>query len=309
MLNFSKTTLLVAFTLIIFSHNTLANFTKLTNLEVNPGELTASYFIGESNNKNLAVLLHGCVQSGEVLAEQSGLLGLAKTHGFSLLIPQQSQGNNIKGCFNWFSEQDTNKDSGETLSIVSMISMLKQKHSIENVYIVGLSAGGAMASSLLIHYPELFTAGAVVAGIPYPCANNLIKAIACMRAGPSQTEQVLTKEIKDVIEKGKSLPKLSVWTGKADKIVNALNSQRLATSWSEISVPNASPVKTSHQGYQVTQWLDKANQPYVQLIELDDLGHGMAVNAIELSGGKTADFLLAAPISAAKSIVNFWQIN
>lgn len=309
MLNFSKTTLLVAIFLIMFSQNTLANFTKLTNLEVNPGELTASYFTGHSHNKNLVVLLHGCVQSGEVLAAQSGLLGLAKTHGFSLLIPQQSQDNNIKSCFNWFSEQDTNKDSGETLSIVSMISMLKQKHSLDNVYIVGLSAGGAMASSLLIHYPELFTAGAVVAGIPYPCANNLIKAIACMRAGPAQTEQILTKEMKDVIEKGKSLPKLSVWTGKVDKVVNAINSQRLATSWSAISVPNAGPVKTSHQGYQITQWRDEANQPYVELIEIDDLDHGMAVNAIELNGGKTADFLLAAPISAAKNIVNFWKIN
>ncbi|WP_235839726.1 extracellular catalytic domain type 1 short-chain-length polyhydroxyalkanoate depolymerase [Cognaticolwellia mytili] len=299
----------MAFSLILFSQSTLANFTKLLNFDSNPGELTASYFPDNSNNKNLVVLLHGCVQSGEALAKQSGFLGLAETYDFSLLVPQQSQSNNIKNCFNWFSEQDTNKNSGETLSIVNMITALKQRQLADNVYIVGLSAGGAMVSSLLVHYPDLFTAGAVIAGIPYPCANSLIKAISCMRQGPPQSASELVKEINELISNRKKLPSLSVWTGDVDNVVNPLNAERLANSWGMIISPDATPVKTFQQGYQRTQWRDDQGKPQVELVEIANLGHGIPVNSSEKNGGKQGDFLLEAPVSAAKSIIDFWQIN
>ena len=309
MLNLSKITVLMAFSFIVFSQNALANFTTLDNFANNPGELTASYYIGSKNNKNLVVLLHGCVQSGEALAEQSGLLALAKTHDFSLLVPQQNQNNNIKSCFNWFSEQDTNKDSGETLSIVNMIKALKQKQLADNVYIVGLSAGGAMTSNLLIHYPDLFSAGAVVAGIPYPCANSLIKAISCMRQGPAQSTTELVQEIKGLTSNRKIFPPLSVWTGDADNVVNPLNAKRLANSWGMITSPNVTAVKSIQQGYQRTQWLDEQGKIQVELVEIANLGHGIPVKSSEKNGGQQGPFLLEAPVNAAKSIIDFWQIN
>ncbi|MCJ8297276.1 MAG: PHB depolymerase family esterase [Colwellia sp.] len=166
---------------------TLANFQPLNSFGDNPGELTASYLSPSKQAKSLVVLLHGCVQKGETLAKQSGFVALAKQYNFTLLLPQQSQKNNVKSCFNWFSEQDSAKDQGEVLSIKNMISAVKTQAGIEQVYIAGLSAGGAMTSALLTHYPDLFSAGAVIAGLPYPCANDLAKAISCMRNGPSQS--------------------------------------------------------------------------------------------------------------------------
>ena len=312
----TKYTAIKSLLLILFglcSSYASASFTKLTNFGANPGELTASYYAKDNKQSNLVVLLHGCVQSGEELAKQSGLLGLAKTHNFTLLVPQQSQNNNIKSCFNWFSEQDTNKDSGETLSIINMIKALKNEQASQHVYVVGLSAGGAMASSLLVHYPTLFEAGAVVAGIPYPCADNLIKAISCMRVGPSQSVPTLVQEITAHNDSGepvnKTWPRLSVWTGTADKVVHPLNAERLANSWAILSALQVQPEIKKQAGYQLSQWKNGQNKVQVELIELENIGHGLAVNSKVKNGGTPADFLLESPLSAAANIIEFWQIN
>ncbi len=80
-----------------------ATFQPLKQFGENPGDLTASYVASSVNADSLVVLLHGCVQNGETLANQSGFVALAKQHDFTLLIPQQSPKNNVKSCFNWFS--------------------------------------------------------------------------------------------------------------------------------------------------------------------------------------------------------------
>lgn len=301
--------LLFTFALVVTSQFSFAKFSTLSNFGENPGQLNASYFTPVNPNKNLVVLLHGCVQSGELLAEQSGLLDLAAAHHFSVLIPQQIQQNNIKSCFNWFSPQDNSKGKGETLSIINMVKALQQNNSLENVYIMGLSAGGAMASSLLVHYPALFKGGAIIAGIPYPCANNLIKAISCMRTGPSQSAETLAKEIQALNSTNKHWPALSIWTGLNDKVVHPKNAQYQAKSWAKISGLSAQPPRKNQQGFSITQWQDSTKKAHIELIEIDNMNHGMAVNSHVKNGGKAADFVLQAPLSAAKNIIKFWRIN
>ncbi|GAA5136228.1 extracellular catalytic domain type 1 short-chain-length polyhydroxyalkanoate depolymerase [Thalassotalea piscium] len=304
----SKTLLISLLATFVFtSQAVLAKFTSLTNFGDNPGELTASYYPSKSDN--LVVLLHGCVQNGEELAEQSGFLGLAKSNNFTLLVPQQNENNNIKTCFNWFSPQDIDKDQGETLSLKNMILHTKAETKAENVYIVGLSAGGAMASVMLVNYPELFESGAIIAGVPFPCANNLIKAIACMRSGPSQTPTELTDLVQKANPKQQNWPTLTIWTGNEDKVVHPLNSHVLAQHWAILNQITSTPVVERKQGYQISKWLDQENNARVKLIEIEDMGHGISVNPTAENGGKEAAFIIKAPLAAAKSIVNYWKLN
>tara|TARA_R110000803_G_scaffold53332_3_gene109428 strand:+ start:46989 stop:47921 length:933 start_codon:yes stop_codon:yes gene_type:complete len=302
---------LTAFIIILtlfFSVNSLAESSVLTEFGSNPGELTASYFQGAKSNNNLIVLLHGCVQQGEVLAQQTGLLALAKHKQFSLLIPQQSENNNIKGCFNWFSKQDIEKNQGESLSIKNMITTVNAEQSFNNIYIIGLSAGGAMASSMLVNYPEIFTAGAIVAGIPYPCANNLITAIACMRSGPSQEPEQLTELVKKINRTQTHWPALSIWTGNQDSVVNAKNAQYLARHWAQLSQSTKQPTITEHSGYTISQWQGLDKQITVELIEIENMDHGIAV-APELSnGGSEAPFVIKTPISTILYLLETWKI-
>jgi poly(hydroxyalkanoate) depolymerase family esterase len=286
-----------------------ANFLKLEDFGANPGGLEASYFTPNIENPALVVLLHGCAQKGDELARQSGLLGLAKKHNFAVLLPQQGLTNNIKRCFNWYSPDDFTKDAGETLSIKNMVTHLKAQLGSNNIYIVGLSAGGAMTSGLLANYPELFTAGSVVAGIPFPCADGLITGISCMRNGPSQTNDELVALVKNIHPHQKSWPALSVWTGENDAIVSPLNSAMLAQQWASLLALERKPVISKKSGYTITRWYDSANQAQVELIAVSDLGHGIMVNPQVENGGETSDYVLASPISTLKHVINFWQLS
>ncbi|WP_077755816.1 alpha/beta hydrolase family esterase [Shewanella psychrophila] len=285
-----------------------APFTPLMQFGDNPGELTVSYFSPVASSDKLVVLLHGCEQSGEILAEQSGLIALAKEHKFSLLIPQQSYDNNIKKCFNWFSQQDTNQDSGEMLSIKNMVLTFQKRLKAKKIYILGLSAGGAMTSALLVNYPDMFTAGAVVAGLPFPCADSLIKAISCMRKGPPQPASELSNLVTQAKPHQKFWPLLTVWTGGEDKVVNPVNAQRLAEQWVSLKQIDSPPKIIKHLGYQTTQWQDQSQNIAVELVQIDNIGHGLTVSPKQKNGGVEAPFLLASPVSGAIEIIKFWKI-
>ena len=287
----------------------IAKFQPLTHFGDNPGDLTASYFQPTKKTKSLVVFLHGCVQQGETLAKQSGFVSLAKQHNFTLLVPQQSKKNNVTSCFNWFSEQDSEKDQGEVLSIKNMILALKAQSKFDQVFIAGLSAGGAMTSAMLVHYPELFSAGAVIAGLPYPCANNLAKAISCMRNGPSQSSTELASLARQGNETIKKWPRLIVITGSKDEVVNPDNSQSLALQWSALSENSLKPSKTSTADYQQTLWQTIEEPAQVKLIEINEIGHGLSVNSNYKNRDATADFLYESSLDSAMNIVEFWGVN
>jgi len=300
--------LTISFFALFLSFSALAEFTELENFGANPGSLDASYFSPKSEHPALVVLLHGCAQHGDELAQQSGLLGLAKTHNFALLLPQQGLTNNIKRCFNWYSDDDFAKDKGESLSIKNMITTLQKQLGSEQVYIIGLSGGGAMTSVMLVNYPNLFTAGAVVAGIPFPCADGLITGISCMKNGPSQTVTELAALAQKLNPQQSVWPKLSVWTGASDGIVNPLNSQMLAQQWASLSKLTTKPYIDKQSGYTVTRWQNLNKVTNVELVEVTGLGHGIMVNPKVENGGTVADYLLASPISTAKHVINFWKL-
>lgn len=286
-----------------------ADFLKLEKFGANPGDLEASYFTPNIAHPALVVLLHGCAQHGDELALQSGLFGLAKKHNFALLLPQQGLNNNIKRCFNWYSADDSTRDLGETLSLKNMITSMKARLSSKEVYILGLSGGGAMASGMLANYPELFTGGAVVAGIPFPCAEGLITGISCMRNGPSQTPDELVALVKNINPTQTIWPKLSVWTGANDSIVNPLNSSIFAQQWASLSALERKPIINKKSGYTITRWHNLAKEAQVELIEVSELGHGIMVNPKVENGGVESDYLLTSPVSTVKHVIDFWQLS
>jgi poly(hydroxyalkanoate) depolymerase family esterase len=133
----------------------------------------------------LIVVLHGCKQKAASFASDAGWLALSDRYGLALLLPEQKGlpsyfydiylfpwvvtlfgANNQNACFNWFQPEDTARDRGEALSIRQMIDVMIARHSVDpsRVYVVGLSAGGAMAAVMLAAYPERFAGGAIVAG-------------------------------------------------------------------------------------------------------------------------------------------------
>jgi poly(3-hydroxybutyrate) depolymerase len=67
--------------------------------------------------------------------------------------------------------RDSRRDGGEALSVKQMIDRMKLEHQIDpaRIFVNGLSAGGGMTSVMLATYPDVFAAGAIIAGLPYRC--------------------------------------------------------------------------------------------------------------------------------------------
>lgn len=293
-----------------FQQNTYQQtITKLENFGDNPGELNAYIQLPEQpQGAKLVVLLHGCVQDAKTFAHESGMESLANTKNVILLLPEQPKSNNAANCFNWFSQNDIGKDSGEMLSLFNMIIYSKKNYQVSDVFVAGLSAGGAMTAALLANYPELFTAGAIIGGLPYQCASNLIKAIACMKSGPGKTTQEFIDIISQQHPRRKKWPRLTIWSGTKDTVVNPQNSTIMAQQWAGLNAIEKPDNLIEHEKYQIRQWRDKDNIVQVEQVELVNFKHGLPVFPDVEHGGKTSNFMLAAPLPAMLEIAKFWQL-
>ncbi|HEX5517752.1 MAG TPA: PHB depolymerase family esterase, partial [Pseudolabrys sp.] len=122
----------------------------------NPGNLRMFGYRPSTlaNNPALVVVLHGCTQTAAGYDIGAGWSTLADRYGFALLLPEQQRSNNPNGCFNWFQPPHSRRDHGEPLSIRQMIEKSVIDHGIDRrqVFITGLSAGGAMTSNMLACY-------------------------------------------------------------------------------------------------------------------------------------------------------------
>ena len=131
---------------------------EVTGFGSNPGRLRMLAYAPPSlpRASALVVALHGCTQTAAAYDHGSGWSTLADRHGFALLFPEQQHLNNPHTCFTWFHPADTQRNRGEALSIWQMIERMIRDHGIDRsrVFIVGLSAGGAMTAVMLAAYPE-----------------------------------------------------------------------------------------------------------------------------------------------------------
>ncbi len=158
----------------------------------NPGDLRMLSFVPAKLQKApaLVVVLHGCGQTaGGLRSSAPAGRPWRSDYGFALLMPEQQRSNNAQACFNWFNPEDIARDRGEACSIRQMIARMAADHGIDTrrIFVTGLSAGGAMTSVMLATYPEVFAAGAVIAGLPYGVASNVREALNGMMQSPTRS--------------------------------------------------------------------------------------------------------------------------
>jgi poly(hydroxyalkanoate) depolymerase family esterase len=140
---------------------------ELTDFGRNPGNLRMFAHVPEdlSSGAPLVIALHGCSQTAAEYDRGSGWSALADRLGFAVVYPEQQPANNPKNCFSWFRPGDTARDLGEARSIRQMAEHAIATFDLDRrrIFVTGLSAGGAMASTMLAAYPDVFAGGAVIA--------------------------------------------------------------------------------------------------------------------------------------------------
>jgi poly(hydroxyalkanoate) depolymerase family esterase len=289
-------------------------FLEMRSFGSNPGALRMFTHIPSflPLNPALVVVLHGCSQTGGAYSVDTGWKSLADWYGFALLLPQQQKTNNQKGCFNWFQPSDTRRDQGEALSIRQMIETLVVDQSIDTgrVFVTGLSAGGAMSTVMLACYPEIFAAGAIIAGLPYGAANNVQQAFEAMYQSPSRSAAEWASLVRTASPHRETWPRISIWHGERDKTVVPANATELVKQWTALHGVLDAPKKTTVRGVSKTAWLNDAGAEMVQYFSIPGLGHGtpVAPGTAYDEGGRVAPFVLDAGIASSFHIAQFFGL-
>jgi len=284
----------------------------------NPGRLRMLACIppdAPSPGAPLVVLLHGCGQNPVAFAGDAGWTALAARLRLPLVLPEQLAGNNRGRCFNWFRPADTRRGRGEALSIRQMVAEAVRRFGCDpgRVFVVGLSAGGAMAAALLAAYPDVFAGGAVLAGLPVGCATSVPEALGRMsRAGPPLSAEAWAERARAAAParfRG-PWPRLSVWHGLADRTVDPANAENLARQWAVLCGLPETPARDAQvSGFaRHRAWGDPA-RPALDLWTLAGLDHGCPVDAAHPGCGRAAPWMLDCGICAAGEIARFWGIE
>jgi feruloyl esterase len=288
-----------------------------TGFGPNPGQLRMLVYApaGLPERSPLVVVLHGCGQGAEAYAAGAGWLALADRLGFCVVAAEQGSGNNANRCFNWFEPQDVVRDGGEAASIRQMVEAAIGDCDLDpnRVFVTGLSAGGGMTSAMMAAYPEVFAGGAIVAGLPYRAADDVMSAFSAMFQPQADKPRALGDRVRAAAKPlyDGPWPRVSIWHGDADGTVQFANAGEIAKQWVDVhGLDHAKPVHDRVDGQRHTVWVDAAGRPQVELYAIQGMNHGTPLAAGGPDGlGTPGPYLLEAGISSTAHIAEFWGLG
>jgi poly(hydroxyalkanoate) depolymerase family esterase len=286
------------------------------NFGSNPGALRMFTHLPPQVSEDcaLVVVLHGCTQSAAGYDLGTGWSTLADRFGFALLLPEQQRSNNPNGCFNWFQAGDIERGHGEAYSIRQMVDKMVSDHGINpaRVFVTGLSAGGAMTSVMLATYPDVFSGGAIVAGLPYGAATNVQQAFETMFKCPPRPARVWGDLVRGASPHNGPWPRISVWHGSADATVIPSNASEIVKQWIDVhGLPVTPSVQAMVDGYPRQVWVNTAGDELIESYTITNMAHGtpLATGGADEECGAAGPFLLEVGISSSYHIAKFFGLT
>lgn len=262
----------------------------------------------------LVVLLHGCRQHARGFDHAAGWTRLAERHGFAVLAAEQRRSNNAWGCFDWYDPEQTRRGEGQVGSIASGVAQVIEQHALDasRVFAVGFSAGGGLAGALLAAHPEIFAAGAMIAGPPCGVAKDGLSARRLMAEASGLSMRELGDRVRAAApsHRGK-WPRISVWQGAADDVVAPGNARDCVLQWMDVHGAKGPAEADGPDAARRLVWRDPRGRAVVESWTVPGMGHGYPL-APGLrgarSGGVAGPWMLDAGVNATWHLASGWGL-
>lgn len=237
------------------------------------------------------VLLHGCDESAADFAKGTHTVAFAEKHGVVALFVEEPSSVNTQRCWNWFLPENQQRDQGEPQIVVGALRQVQSKlgGATDRVYVLGMSAGAALAVIVASCYPDVVDAALVHSGVEYKGATSAIEGFNVIRSGATLTPQDSAKAAQACAGSASKKVPVLVIHGSADQTVAPVNGDQVVQQFlalGNLLVPGSAATKPNDSkavattadthAYRVDTYLDGKRTPSVPLVEqvvVSDLGH------------------------------------
>lgn len=261
---------------------------QVSSFGANPGNLNMYRYVPDSVSGSvpLVVVLHGCTENATGFSSETGWDVLAEKYKFYVIYAEQQITNNSSDCFNWFLSSDNKRGQGEALSVKQMIDYMKNHFTVDSlkVYVTGLSAGGCLTAVMMGAYPEVFAAGAVMAGAPYKSATDALSAMNVMYGLVTKTPAAWGDSVRNEnpVYTG-SYPRVAIFQGTSDYTIYPVNARELMKQWTNVHNTDtiADSINAAFNGnsnVQLKQYYDASGKTVVQTYMINAMQHGISVD-------------------------------
>ncbi|MCG6121490.1 MAG: PHB depolymerase family esterase [Microvirga sp.] len=249
----------------------------------------------------LILMLHGCSQNPDDFAVGTRMNALAEKHGLVVAYPAQTKGHNGASCWNWFNPRHQNRDAGEPAILASLTQKLMKEFGLvrDDVFVAGLSAGGAMAAILADVYPDVFSAAGIHSGLHRGAARDVMSAMSAMRSGSASAGGEPGVDVK-------SRPvRRIVFQGEADSTVHPSNAAKIvaAAVGGDTAPSRVGKRSVRGRGYARSHFSGSDGTDMLELWMIEGSGHAW-------SGGHSAgSYTDAEGPDASVQMVRFFLAN
>jgi poly(3-hydroxybutyrate) depolymerase len=174
-----------------------------------------------------------------------------------------------------------------------------------------MSSGGAMTAVMLATYPEVFAGGAIIAGLPYRSADNLMEAFFRMKGYGGPSDRKLDALVRGASEFDGPWPTISVWHGGSDQTVDSSNAGSIVGQWQNIHKVEGPPTRVETvDGFPRKVWCDADGREVIEEYIIEAMGHGTPISAEGDEGlGEEGKYMLEVGISSTRHIADFWGLT
>jgi hypothetical protein len=195
-----------------------------------------------------------------------------------------------------------------------MLVRFSSTHAVDaaRVFVTGVSSGGAMAGVLLATYPELFSAGALFAGVPYHCSTSLAESFGCMTSATTHSATQWGDLVRNASTHTAPWPRVSIWHGTADHTVAPVNAEEEVLQWTNVHGLPLTPTSTETQGIDsIKRYADVGNVVRVEQHLLAGMDHGTPVDpgSGAQQCGTATTYLLDVNLCSARAVAAFFGLT